>query len=231
MKQTNSNPNHVAIIIDGNRRFAKRLMLEPWKGHEYGKQRVEELLDYAKELGIKEMTFYALSVENIKSRPSKELEFLYKLFKKVFIELDREKVHNNQIRIKFIGNLSLLPLDLKDLCKNLEKETENYDDLIVNFAIAYGGRQEITEAVKKIIKNKIPSENINEQTIEELLLLQSQPDLVIRTGGEQRTSNFLPWQTTYSELLFINKMWPEFEKQDFVNCLEEFKQRKRRFGK
>lgn len=228
--KTGNTPQHVAIILDGNRRFAKRLMLEPWKGHEYGRKKVEELLDYAKELGIKEMTFYALSVENIQSRPSTELEFLYKVFKKAFTELDREKIHNNQIRIKFIGNLSLIPSDLKDLCKKLEKETENYDNFIANFAIAYGGRQELIEAVKKIIKNKIPAEEITENIVEQNLLLQSQPDLVIRTGGEQRTSNFLPWQIIYSELLFTDKMWPEFEKQDFVDCLEEFKQRKRRFG-
>lgn len=228
MKQTN--PQHVAIILDGNRRFAKRLMLEPWKGHEYGKEKVEDLIDYAKELGIKEMTFYALSVENINSRPPKELEFLYKVFKKAFIELNREKIHNNQIRMKFIGNLELVPSDLRAECLKLEQATKDHDNMIVNFAIAYGGRQEITEAIKKIIKNKINPEDITEEVIEQNLLLQSQPDLVIRTGGEQRTSNFLPWQITYSELLFTDKMWPEFEKQDFIDCLEEFKQRKRRFG-
>ncbi len=223
-------PNHVAIILDGNRRFAKRLILEPWKGHEYGKEKVEAMLDYAKELGIKEMTFYALSQENIKSRPRNELEFLYKIFREFFRDLDRKKIEKNKIRIKFIGNLDLLPSDLKEQCLELEKQTENNSGFLVNFAIAYGGRQEIIEAVKKILKNKIKEKDIDEKIIQQNLLLSGEPDLIIRTGGEKRTSNFLPWQSAYSEWIFMDKMWPEFEKQDLVNCIEEFKKRKRNFG-
>ncbi len=223
-------PKHIAIILDGNRRFAKRLMLEPWKGHEYGKDKVEELLDYAKELGINELTFYALSCENIKSRPKNELEYLYNLMKKTFKELDGEKIHKNKIKIKFIGNLELLPQDLKEQCIKLEKDTENYNNFIVNFAIAYSGRQEIVNAVRKIIEKKIKAEDINDTVIEENLLLKDEPDMIIRTGGEKRTSNFLPWQSSYSEWFFLDKMWPEFEKQDLADCIEEFKSRKRNFG-
>lgn len=229
--RNNQNPQHVAIILDGNRRFAKRLMLEPWKGHEYGAEKVEKLLDYTKDLGIKEITIYCLSVENINSRPKNELEYLYKLFKKEFKEMDREKIKKNSIKIRFIGNLSLLPKDLQQECKKLEKETEKNSDFLVNFAIAYGGRQEIIEAVRKILKNKIKPEELNEQIFEQNLLLNNEPDMIIRTGGEKRTSNFLPWQSAYSEWFFLDKFWPEFEKQDLVQCINEFKQRKRNFGK
>lgn len=225
------NPNHIAIILDGNRRFAKRLMLEPWKGHEYGAEKIEELLDYAKDLGIKEITLYCLSVENIKNRPKNELEFLFQLFKKEFKEMDRKKIEKNKIKMRFIGNLDLLPKDLKEECLKLERETEKNNDFIVNFAIAYGGKQELIEAVKKIIKNKINTEEINEETIKENLYMTDEPDIIIRTGGEKRTSNFLIWQSTYSEWFFLDKFWPEFEKQDLIQVIEEFKQRKRNFGK
>ncbi|MDD5193366.1 MAG: polyprenyl diphosphate synthase [Candidatus Nanoarchaeia archaeon] len=224
-------PEHVAIILDGNRRFAKRLMLEPWKGHEYGREKVEKMLDYANDLGIKELTFYALSVENIKSRPKNELEYLYKIFREIFRDISKEKIHNNKIKMRFIGNLDLLPKDLKVQCEKIEDETKNYDNFTVNFAIAYGGRQEIVEAVRKILKNKIKEEDVNEQIIEDALYMKDNPDLIIRTGGEKRTSNFLPWQSAYSELIFIDKFWPEFEKEDLINCIDEFKRRKRNFGK
>ncbi|MAG61316.1 di-trans,poly-cis-decaprenylcistransferase [Candidatus Pacearchaeota archaeon] len=226
-----SNPKHVAIVLDGNRRFAKRLMLEPWKGHELGKEKVEKLLDYAKELGIKEMTFYALSVENINSRPSKELNFLYKIFREMFRDMDREKMMRDGVRMKFIGDLDLLPEDVRDECLKLEKDTADNDNFIVNFAVAYGGRQELIEAVKKIIGKKVSGDEVTAGVIEDNLYLSSEPDFIIRTGGEKRTSNFLPWQASYSEWFFLDKMWPEFTKEDLVKCIEEFKNRKRNFGK
>lgn len=226
----NTELKHVAFVLDGNRRFAKRLMLEPWKGHEYGREKVEEFLDYVRELGIKETTFYALSVENIKNRPEKELNYLYKIFRETFKEMDSEKIEKNKIKIKFIGNLSLLPEDLRKLCLKLEERTKHNKNFIVNFAIAYGGRQEIIEAVKKILKNKVKVKDINENLFENSLFLKSEPDLIIRTGGEKRTSNFLPWQAAYSEWVFLDKMWPEFDKNDLINCIEIYKKRKRNFG-
>ena len=224
-------PKHIGIILDGNRRFAKRLLLEPWKGHKYGAEKVEKLLDYMREIGIKEVTLYCLSVENINNRPKNELEYLFKLFRKEFREMDRQKLMVNGIRIKFIGNLDLLPADLKEQCLKLEKETEMNKDYIVNFALAYGGRQEIIEAVRKIVSKKLKPEEINEEVFGKNLWLSSEPELIIRTGGEKRTSNFLPWQAAYAELLFLDKLWPEFEKEDLVNAIEEFKRRKRNFGK
>jgi tritrans,polycis-undecaprenyl-diphosphate synthase [geranylgeranyl-diphosphate specific] len=229
--QENPNPQHIAIILDGNRRFAKRLMQEPWKGHEYGKEKVKKILDYARDLGIRELTFYALSVENLKSRPKNELDFLYKLFKEAFKELSLKELNENKMRIRFIGNISLLPKDLQKQCQDLEKQTNKNSDYTVNICIAYGGKQELVEAVKKILKDKIKPEDIDEQTIQKNLYLQEEPDIIIRTGGEKRTSNFLPWQSAYSEWFFLDKFWPEFEKQDLIQIIEEFKSRKRNFGK
>ncbi len=205
-------------------------MLEPWKGHEYGKEKVEELLNYAKGLGIKEMTFYALSSDNIKNRPRIELGFIYKLFREFFRDMDLDKIQRNKTRVKFIGQLDLLPEDLRKQLLQLEEDTKDNDEFIVNFAIAYGGREEIVEAVKKILKNKVKEEDIDHKLIEENLYMDSQPDLIIRTGGEKRTSNFLPWQSSYSEWMFLDKMWPEFEKEDLIECIEDFKKRKRNFG-
>jgi tritrans,polycis-undecaprenyl-diphosphate synthase [geranylgeranyl-diphosphate specific] len=221
---------HVAIILDGNRRFAKKLMLEPWKGHGYGKEKVEEILDYAKEFGITELTFYTLSQENIKNRPEKELNFLYKLLRETFTTLDKEKIQREKTKMKFIGDLSLLPEDIKSICLNLESETKDNNQFTINFCIAYGGKQELIQAIKKIIKKQIDPKDLNEEIIKENLYLQSEPDMIIRTGGQKRSSNFLLWQSGYSEWFFLDKMWPEFEKQDFSNCIEEFKQRKRNFG-
>ncbi|MEN9626665.1 MAG: hypothetical protein RL557_993 [archaeon] len=223
-------PGHVAIILDGNRRFAKRLLMEPWKGHEYGRKKVETLLEYARDFHIKELTFYALSVENLKSRPKKELEFLFGLFRKTFNEMDNKKLEKNKINIRFIGNLDLLPKDLKEQCLSLENKTAKYTRYKVTFAIAYGGRQELLHAVKKIVEKKIPAKRVTEEIIARHLYMDDEPDMIIRTGGEKRTSNFLPWQGIYSEWFFLDKMWPEFEKQDLVDCIEEFKQRKRNFG-
>ncbi|MBS3078499.1 di-trans,poly-cis-decaprenylcistransferase [Candidatus Pacearchaeota archaeon] len=226
-----NNPSHIAIILDGNRRFAKRLMLEPWKGHEYGRKKVEDIIRYASSLKIKQLTFYALSQENMKSRPRNELEYLFRLFKEVFSTMDRKEIKKKSIKFRFLGDLNLLPLELKKECLKLEKETKHNSKLIVNIAMAYGGRQEIILAIKKIIKNKIPENRVTEKIIEKYLYLSSKPDLIIRTGGEKRLSNFLPFQSTYSELIFIDKMWPEFTKEDLIHCIQEFQSRKRRFGK
>jgi tritrans,polycis-undecaprenyl-diphosphate synthase [geranylgeranyl-diphosphate specific] len=229
--ETENNPTHVAIILDGNRRFAKRLTLEPWKGHVYGRKKVEELIEYSAKYNIKELTFYALSLENLKKRPKEELKFLFKIFKETFKEIDRKKIKENQIRFRFIGNLSLIPEELKEECEKLEKETKRYSNYIVNIAIAYSGRQEILNAIKSIIKNKIKINDINEDAVKRFLYLNDEPDLIIRTGGEKRTSNFLIWQSAYSEWIFLDKMWPEFSENDFKECIEEYKKRKRNFGR
>jgi tritrans,polycis-undecaprenyl-diphosphate synthase [geranylgeranyl-diphosphate specific] len=220
---------HIAIILDGNRRFAKKIMANPVKGHEYGAKKVEDLINLLPKYEIKELTLYCLSIENLKNRPKNELEYLLNIFRHEFKNLDMNNIEKNKIKINFIGNLSILPEDLQELCRNLEIKTKNYDQFTINFAIAYGGRQEITEAVRKIISKNI--KEVNENTITDNLYLKNEPELIIRTGGEKRTSNFLPWQSVYSEWIFLDKMWPEFTEQDLIDSIKEFENRKRNFGK
>ena len=222
---------HLGIILDGNRRFAKRLMKQPWKGHEYGAEKIRKLFQWCNDINIKELTLYCLSSENIKSRPKNELEYLFKLFRKELRNLEKEEINKYKIKLRFLGNLNLLPKDLAEQCKKLQKQTSKHKKYTVNLALGYGGREEIIQAVRNIIKNKIKPENVNEEIIEKNLYMKEQPDLIIRTGGEIRTSNFLPWQSSYSEWLFLDKMWPEFTKQDLQKAVNEFKSRKRRFGK
>lgn len=220
-------PIHIAVILDGNRRFAKNQGLSTYKGHEFGAKNVDNFLNWCKELNIKEITLYCLSTENLK-RDKVELKFLFKLFKNWFKKIQKDKrIHEDKIKIRFIGDLSLVPKDIKQLALKIEQETKKYNNYIINFCFSYGGRLELINAIKKL-KHK---EEITEQNITNSLWLSSEPDLIIRTGNQIRTSNFLPWQSVYSEWFFIEKMWPEFTKQDLINILEEFKKRKRNFGK
>lgn len=218
---------HLAIIIDGNRRFAKKQALQLWKGHEFGAKTVENLLDWCKDLDIKQLTLYALSIENLQ-RDKKEVDYLFKLMKKQFKEFKNDKrIDENQIKIRFIGNLSLLPKDMQKICKEIENKTKNYNNHTINFCIAYSGRQELVAAINKL-KNQ---PTITEKDIKQALWLQDEPEIIIRTGGRIRTSNFLPWQSIYSEWFFLDKLWPEFTKKDLQDCIEQFKQRQRNFGK
>ena len=226
---------HVGIILDGNRRLAKKLMLKPWQGHELGAKKVEKLFDWCKEFGVEELTLYALSVDNLNKRPRQELEYLLDLFKKEFTKLLNDKrIDENQVRIRVIGRKHLLPEEFRRIIKEIEKKTESYNNFIVNFAIAYGGREEIIDAINSLIKDlesSIIKPPITPEKFEEYLYLKEKPDLIIRTGGEKRTSNFLIWQANYSEWFFLDKSWPEFEKEDFKAILEEFNKRQRRFGR
>ncbi len=221
------NLKHLAIILDGNRRYAKKHNLKLWKGHEAGAETVKKLLDWAKELNIKELTLYSLSTENLK-RDEKEVNYLFNLMEKYFKDFKNDKrVDKNKVKIKFIGDLSLLPEKLRKLCENLEEKTKNYNSYKLNFCVAYGGRLELVKAFNRL-RNK---QEITEKDIEQELWLSSEPDLIIRTGKRKRLSNFLPFQSVYSELLFLNKLWPEFNKQDLIKAIKEFESRKRNFGK
>ncbi len=221
---------HIGIILDGNRRFAKKLLKEPWKGHEYGAQKVEQLFDWCKELGLKEATLYIFSMQNF-NRSKTEVEYLMNLFCDFLDgERIRGKIRENKIKINFIGRTHLLPPKVQEQIQRLVKETQNHADFKVNFAIAYGGREEIVDGINKILRDGKVKE-VDEKIFSRHLYLQSEPDLIIRTGGEHRTSNFLVWQSWYSEWFFIDKFWPEFEKEDLAAVLEEFAQRERRFGR
>jgi tritrans,polycis-undecaprenyl-diphosphate synthase [geranylgeranyl-diphosphate specific] len=232
MEMINIVPRHIGIILDGNRRFSKRLMMKPWKGHEWGAKKVEALLEWCKEFGIKELTLYCFSIENF-DRPKREFDYLMDLFKREF-EKD-ERIHKNKIKVNFIGRLWMFPKPLQKIMNKLMKMTEKYDNYTVNFAMAYGGRAEIIDATKQISeqvkKGKLDIKDINEKVFSKNLYLDSEPDLIIRTA-ESRLSGFLLWQGSYAEIIFLpNKLWPEFEKKDFVACLREYDSRERRFGK
>ncbi|HLC87266.1 MAG TPA: polyprenyl diphosphate synthase [Candidatus Nanoarchaeia archaeon] len=234
MKATYSKvPKHLGVILDGNRRFAKRLMLKPWKGHEWGYKKVEKLLEWCREFEIKEVTLYAFSIENF-DRPKKEFDYLMKLFKEAFTKLKAEKEKRKGVKINFIGRIKMFPKDLQKVMYELMQITKDNKKYIINFAMAYGGRAEIIDAVKKIAlrvkKGELKIGQLNEKVFEKNLYIQSAPDLIIRTS-EQRISGFLLWQSAYSELIFLpNKLWPEFNKKDFTKCIAEYSNRERRFG-
>jgi len=223
----NQEVKHIAIILDGNRRYAKLKNQETYKGHEAGAERLEDFLKWADELKIKEITAYILSTENL-NREKKELDFLFSIFKRWFKKFDKE-AEKNKIKINFAGNLELVPKDVKELALRIQRKTSEYKNKTINFCFAYGGKQELINAFNNLTKKG--RKNIEEKDIQEELWIKNEPDIVIRTGDAIRTSNFLPWQTAYSEWFFLKKMWPEFEKQDLVNILKEFKLRKRNFGK
>ena len=232
-------PRHIAVIMDGNRRFARKLMLKPWMGHEWGRKKVEALLDWCVELGISEVTLYALSVENF-NRPKEEFEYIMSLFREACKDLKsdlrlEEKGKKLGIRVRFLGRLGMFPADVHGMMDELMDRTKDNNGLVVNLCMAYGGRQEIADAAKRMAedveKGLISSRDVNDDTFKRYLYMPEDPDLIIRTGGEQRLSGFLLYQSSYSELFFLGKMWPEFEKADLVSVIEEFRQRERRFGK
>lgn len=228
-------PKHIAIIMDGNRRFSKRLMMKPWKGHEWGAKKVEKLVDWCKDFGVKEMTLYAFSVENF-NRPKKEFDYLMNLFIDSFDKMkDDKRIYESKIKINIIGRIWMFPQEVQMRMKDIMEKTKDHDQYTINFAMAYGGRTEVIDATKKIAEQvkqgKINVEDINEECFSRNLYNPDEPELIIRTGGERRTSNFLPYQSAYSEWIFLEKMWPEFEKEDFAACIEEYARRERRFGK
>lgn len=232
---TNKVPKHIGIVLYGNRRFAKRLMLKPWKGHEWGYDKVKKVFDWMRELSIKEVTFYAFSVENF-NRPKEEFDYLMKLFLKAYEEtLQDERIHRYKVKINFIGRLYMFPKEVQESMKKLATATKDYDDYIINFAMGYGGRQEVIDAAKKIAEQikqgKLALDQINEESFSKCLYTDHEPDLIIRTGGAHRTSNFMIWQSNYSEWLFLDKFWPEFEKEDLIKAIADYSQRERRFGK
>jgi tritrans,polycis-undecaprenyl-diphosphate synthase [geranylgeranyl-diphosphate specific] len=230
-----SAPKHVAIILDGNRRFAKKLMLEPWKGHEYGEDKVEKLVEWAIELKLSELTLYTFSIQNF-NRPKPEFDYLMNLIVKAIAKLSADdKLEKYGIRVQVVGRYTMFPKEVVDAIEKLMVRTENNNKFTINLAMAYGGREEIVDAVKKIAllieSKKLDSKDITESIIQDNLYLSSEPEIIIRTGGEKRTSNFLMWQSYYSEWFFLDKMWPEFTKEDLKEILLEFEQRERRFGK
>ena len=232
-------PGHIAVILDGNRRWARKRILAQRSGHFHGADAVENLLDWCEELDISIITLYVLSAENL-SRDDGELEYLYGLIEERLRKLYEDpRIHRNQMRVRAIGRIELLPESIRDIISDLDKATAGYDRRYLNVAMAYGGQNELVDAIKKIgIRIRDKSLNVDDITadhIEESLytayLPQPSPDMVLRTSGEKRLSGFLLWQSAYSELVFMDIMWPEFRKIDLLRAVRIYQRRRRRMGR
>lgn len=231
-------PEHIAIILDGNRRWASDKALNPWAGHEKGAERVEQLIDWCLKLDVRSITLYAFSTENF-GRSKSEVEEIMRIagenFRKILTD---ERVHKSKIRVKVIGRVNLLPESFQQLIREVENATKDYDQHFLNFAFAYGGRAEIVDAARKIAEKvhegKLRPEKVDEETFEQYLytshMPKQDPDLIIRTSGEERLSGFLLWQSAYSELCFLDAYWPDFRLIDLLRAVRTFQKRKRRFG-
>ncbi|MBC7128451.1 MAG: di-trans,poly-cis-decaprenylcistransferase [Thermoplasmatales archaeon] len=232
-------PRHIAIIMDGNRRYAMREGLPPYKGHEIGEDKLKEVIEWCYEIGTKILTVFAFSTDNFK-RSKEEVEHLMKLFEEDLKKLSQdEKIHEKRVRIKIIGSVDLLPKEVREAAIDIMKKTENYNEYYLNIAIGYGGREEIVEAIKRIAKDiengKIEPDKIDKETVYSYLYTSHlpfpDPDLVMRTSGEERISNFLLWQLAYSELYFTDVYWPALKKTDFLKAIQSYQRRQRRYGK
>ena len=233
-------PQHIGIILDGNRRFARELMKRPWDGHKMGLVKARQVLQWSCERGIKYITAYVLSFENLQTRPKKELQLILKYFGNEMddiVEKSDHVIHNFGVQVRFIGRVHILPDKLQEKMRLVEKKTKNYKKHVMNIAIAYGGQQELVDAMKKILeeglKGVIRPSDLNEVILKEHLYTNGQPypDMILRTGGEKRLSNFLPFQSAYSELMFTDTKWPALSRKEFDGLLNEFSRRQRRFGK
>ena len=222
---------HLGIIIDGNRRWARARNLPTLAGHRRGYQNIKTIANYAFKQGVEILTIYAFSTENWQ-REKKEVEYLMKLFK-ILIVRELKTLMKNGVKINFFGRRTDFDRELQIGMKRVELETKNNTRGILNICLSYGGRDEIVRAVKKIVNKKIAVSEISEDLITANLDSAGlpDPDLIIRTSGEQRLSGFLTWQSAYSELLFVDHHWPEFSKKDFDEALANFANRHRRFGK
>ncbi|MBR4261375.1 MAG: isoprenyl transferase [Clostridia bacterium] len=227
-------PQHIAIIMDGNRRWAKQHGIEAKEGHRAGAENLEEIAKFCNKIGVKYLTVYAFSTENWK-RSKEEVSALMLLLRNYLRKFAKEANKEN-IRIKILGDIDSLEPSLKKSIENTVEKTKNCQGLTLNIAFNYGGRAEIVHAMKKIAEkienNEIDISEINEKLIQQNLYTENQPDpdLLIRPGGELRTSNFLAWQLVYSEFYFTEKYWPDFSKQDLLDAIEVFNKRNRKFG-
>ena len=231
-------PEHIAIVLDGNRRWASERAMISWMGHQFGADKVNRLLDWCMDLNVKSITIYAFSTENFQ-RPQKEVDEVMKIAEEKMREiLTDERIQKNRVRVKVIGRQELLPKNLQQLILEVEQATKDYDQHFLNVALAYGGRAEIVDATKKIaqkIENgELSPEAINEDVFESHLytahMPKQDPDLIIRTSGEERLSGFLLWQSAYSELCFLDVYWPDFRLIDLLRAVRTYQRRRRRFG-
>ncbi|MEM2905177.1 MAG: polyprenyl diphosphate synthase [Candidatus Bathyarchaeia archaeon] len=239
IRRGGSFPEHVGFILDGNRRWAGSNGLPSWLGHRKGAAKAEELLTWCLELGIKTVSLYVFSIENFE-RPQEEVKEVLKLCEeKLNVVMRDKRIHEHKVRIKAIGRVDLLPETLRELIARVEKETAGYDKHWLNVAIAYTGRREIVDAARaiseEVLKGTLRPEEVDEKVVQQHLytwhLPNPEPDLIIRTSGEERLSGFLLWQSAYSELYFPDIYWPDFHRLDLLKAIRTYQRRVRRFGK
>ncbi|MGE5555306.1 MAG: polyprenyl diphosphate synthase [Methanocella sp.] len=231
-------PEHIALILDGNRRWASQKEMNPWLGHQKGADTVEKLLDWCLKINVQCITLYAFSTENF-ARNSREVEEIMRIAGERFLKLlTDERIHKNSVHVKVLGRINMLPDELQQRIKDVEDATAAYNKHFLNFAFAYGGRAEIVDAARVIAEQVkagvMQPQDITEKTIEKYLytahMTKQEPDLIIRTSGEERLSGFLVWQSAYSELVFLDVYWPDFRFIDLLRAVRTFQRRKRRFG-
>jgi undecaprenyl diphosphate synthase len=223
-------PQHIAIIMDGNGRWARSRGLPRLAGHRAGTENLRRIISACVEFGVKYLTIYAFSTENW-GRPEEEVSGLMGIFDEVF-ERELTELHKQGARLNHIGRLDQIRASLQEKVRNGMEVTKNNDRLVLNVAFNYGGRDEMVQAIRSIVADGIKPEDIDEQTVSQHLFTAGipDPDLVIRTSGEQRTSNFLIWQTAYSEWVFPQTFWPDFGREELLAAIQEFGRRERRYG-
>lgn len=223
---------HVALIMDGNRRWAKKKNLPSFMGHQKGYQQIEKIVEQAQRYGISHITFWAFSTENWK-RSEAEVTYLMNLFRKLFKSKILDRLLKNGGKLCVLGDISVFPQDIQKEIAHVVEISKNNKAIQINIALNYGGRNEILHAVRQIIAKNVDADAITPDLLEQYLYTRSQPDpdLIIRTGGVQRLSGYLPWQSIYSELYFTDTYWPDFGEKDFEEAIVEYERRERRFGR
>lgn len=228
-------PKHVAIIMDGNNRYGKRKQLATGDGHRAGKDQLDPLVEHCRAIGVQALTVFAFSSENW-NRPPQEVALLMQLLEETILE-QKPRMEKYRIALRFIGDRSKLSKRLQQLMADAEQETAKYTAMTLTIAISYGGMWDMAQAAKSLAiqvqQNQLEIDDINEQTFHQQTCLSDLPpvDVLIRTGGDFRLSNFLLWQTAYAELFFTETLWPDFSVEEFDRILQDFAQRERRFGK
>ncbi|MGC8669913.1 MAG: polyprenyl diphosphate synthase [Candidatus Micrarchaeia archaeon] len=223
-------PYHIALIPDGNRRWARSHKIKFFNGYNLGVKKFVSFSIWAKALGVKVLTVWALSTENLKNRSKSELNILFKIYIKAAKSVEILKMlRENNAKVNVIGNLNLLPAEVRKALHSLERKTKNYSEFTINLLIGYGGREDLIYALRHSKK----SQTASDETFKSYLITSKVPDvdLIIRTSGEKRLSGFLPWQASYSELYFAKKYWPDFNKDDLRKAITNYSKRERRFGK
>ena len=233
MKLPKTLPAHIAVIMDGNGRWARKRGLPRKAGHKAGAEAFRAIATFCRDAGIQYLTVYALSTENRKSRPAEEVEEVYDLLRRYIAE-SLETMEQDRVKLKFLGDIDLLPEDVRDLIAKAEDLSRKYEGCCCSLCINYGGRDEILRAARKLmhLSSGTKPEDVDIDTFSRHLdtAFLPDPDLCIRTGGEQRLSNFLPWQLAYTELVFTKTLWPDFSKKELTAIITDFTKRNRRYG-